>query len=161
MLKDKNDGEDSNNHEPDGQQGGGSEQNESDNSNKNGEASDDDPDPNDISIYIFKTNNKLRKFMMKISKAKAFENLIILLIILSSIQLTLENPLIDPLGTEAHVLRYCDLVMTILFTFEVVFKVIAHGFLINGKDSYLQNPWNILDFIIVVISLVSVSIPEG
>ena len=50
--------------------------------------------------------------------------------------------------------------MTILFTFEVIFKVIAHGFLLNGKNSYLRNHWNILDFIIVVISLVSVSIPD-
>jgi hypothetical protein len=28
--------------------------------------------------------------------------------------------------------------------------------LCNGKDSYIRNPWNIMDFIIVAISLISI-----
>ena len=34
--------------------------------------------------------------------------------------------------------------------------IVALGFLVNGKDSYLRNPWNIIDFFIVIISLVSI-----
>ena len=50
--------------------------------------------------------------------------------------------------------------MTVLFTFEVIIKVIALGFLFNGNDSYLKNYWNILDFFIVIISIISVTLPE-
>ena len=71
---------------------------ESDDSSSSEEKSDDNLDPNDISMWVLKTNNPLRRMMITISKAKAFENIIILLIILSSIQLTLENPLLDPHG---------------------------------------------------------------
>lgn len=98
--------------------------------------------------------------MLAISQAKWFENFIILLIVVSSVQLTLENPLLDPKGWEATSLKWCDRVMTFLFTCEVIIKVIAHGFLFNGPDSYLRVAWNRLDFIIVVISIISVAIPD-
>ena len=74
--------------------------------------------------------------------------------------MTLENPLLDPNGWEADSLKWCDRVMTLLFTFEVIIKVIAHGLLFNGPDSYLRVGWNRLDFIIVVISIISVMIPD-
>ena len=51
--------------------------------------------------------------------------------------------------------------MTILFSLEVIIKVIAHGFLLNGPDSYLRVAWNRLDFIIVIISIISVAIPDN
>jgi len=31
--------------------------------------------------------------------------------------------------------------------------MLTYGFLTNGPKSYLRNPWNILDFIIVIFSL--------
>jgi hypothetical protein len=46
-----------------------------------------------------------------------------------------------------------DYVTTVIFLFEVVIKVIGSGFLINGANSYLRNPWNVIDFFIVIISL--------
>lgn len=45
--------------------------------------------------------------------------------------------------------------MTILFTWELVIKVIVYGFLFNGENSYMRNNWNIMDFVIVTFSLVS------
>lgn len=48
-----------------------------------------------------------------------------------------------------------DIVMTILFTWELVIKVIVYGFLFNGENSYMRNNWNIMDFVIVTFSLVS------
>jgi hypothetical protein len=35
--------------------------------------------------------------------------------------------------------------------------VIALGFYFNGRKSYMKNEWNIVDFFIVVFSIVSVS----
>jgi hypothetical protein len=35
-------------------------------------------------------------------------------------------------------------------------KVVAYGFLLNGAHSYLFNPWNVLDFFIVIMSIITV-----
>merc|ERR1719502_1861806 len=39
----------------------------------------------------------------------------------------------------------------------MVLKVIATGFLMNGPNSYLKNSWNVLDFVIVVVSIVNIT----
>lgn len=36
-------------------------------------------------------------------------------------------------------------------------KIIAFGFISNGEPSYLRNPWNLVDFIIIILSVVSIS----
>ena len=46
--------------------------------------------------------------------------------------------------------------MTSAFTFEMVVKIIARGFAFAGKNSYIREPWNILDFIIVTSALLSI-----
>ena len=45
-----------------------------------------------------------------------------------------------------------DKAVTWIFISECVFKIIVYGFIANGKNSYLQNSWNILDFSIVIMS---------
>jgi len=45
--------------------------------------------------------------------------------------------------------------MTILFTLEVIIKIISKGLVLNGPKSYLRKPSNILDFIVVIVSLAS------
>lgn len=46
--------------------------------------------------------------------------------------------------------------MTVVFTFEALVKIIAAGFLFAGKDSYIREPWNILDFLIVFSALLGI-----
>jgi len=46
--------------------------------------------------------------------------------------------------------------MTAAFTFEMCIKVIAVGFAFAGKQSYIREPWNILDFLIVGSALLGV-----
>mmetsp|Transcript_41505 Transcript_41505/g.39928 ORF Transcript_41505/g.39928 Transcript_41505/m.39928 type:complete len:177 (+) Transcript_41505:540-1070(+) len=36
-------------------------------------------------------------------------------------------------------------------------RIVSLGFLFNGKYSYLRNPWNMIDFIIVIFSLAAFS----
>jgi hypothetical protein len=45
--------------------------------------------------------------------------------------------------------------MSSFFFCECITKLIALGFIGCGSKSYIRNPWNILDFIIVVSSLAS------
>ncbi len=43
---------------------------------------------------------------------------------------------------------------TVVFVFEAALKIIAFGFIMH-KRSYMRDPWNVLDFIVVVIGLIS------
>lgn len=36
-------------------------------------------------------------------------------------------------------------------------KILAFGFIANGKWSYLRNPWNILDFTIIIFSILALT----
>ena len=84
--------------------------------------------------------------------------MIILLILISTITLAFEHPLEDPNSEKMQVLEKIDIGMTAVFSLEALLKIITSGFLLNGKKSYLRNSWNILDFTIVIMSIVSLSI---
>ena len=47
-----------------------------------------------------------------------------------------------------------DIVFIIIFTVEMVFKILALGF-VFGPNAYLKDGWNDLDFVVVISSLVS------
>lgn len=104
-------------------------------------------------LYVLGPNNLLRRLTLKISTNKIFENFILGLIVFSSILLTFESPFMDPNGDLAKNLDVIDFWVTMIFTFEMTTKILSYGLIANGKDSYLNNPWNILDFIIVTFSL--------
>ena len=47
-----------------------------------------------------------------------------------------------------------DMGFLIIYTVEMILKVIALGFIME-KNSYLRDPWNILDFIVVFFGWIS------
>lgn len=83
------------------------------------------------------------------------------LIIISSITLVIDNPLTDPEAPLIVFVGYLDNCFTVLFTLEATIKIIAMGFLFNnpilkerGITAYIRNPWNMLDCIVVVASVI-------
>jgi Ion transport protein len=72
--------------------------------------------------------------------------------------LAFENPLNDPNSNLVKNLVLTDIVFSSIFAFEAFAKIVANGFIFCGKDSYLRNGWNFIDFIIVVLSIVSLAI---
>ena len=83
---------------------------------------------------------------------------IILLILASSLTLAFEHPLEDPNSETMEILNKIDIFFTAFFCLEAVLKIVSFGFLLNGKQSYLRDAWNILDFIIVVFSVLGILI---
>lgn len=90
-----------------------------------------------------------------------FENIILFLIGVSTINLALEGPLDPPDCNKLKRLKYIDYVMTACFTIEMCSKIIVYGFLFNKSQSYLRISWNILDFVIVISALISLSPSTG
>ena len=90
---------------------------------------------------------------------KWFELIILLLIFTSSAMLVIDTPLIDPNSTKQTILTTIDFVHTVLFTVEMLIKVIGLGFFTNSlKDNnlrpYIRSTWNVLDFFVVMSSLI-------
>jgi voltage-dependent calcium channel L type alpha-1S len=56
----------------------------------------------------------------------------------------------DPTSTTPNAtLNTLDYIFLLIYTVEMGFKVLAYGFFF-AKNSYIKDPWNILDFVIVV-----------
>jgi len=85
-----------------------------------------------------------------------FEYFILVAILISSITLAIENPLNNPDSMLSQCLVIINMTMTFIFLLESLLKVVATGFLFNGKTSYLRNPWNVVDFFIVFVSISSI-----
>lgn len=86
-----------------------------------------------------------------------FDYTIIIVIIVSAIGLTLDSPNQDPNSSVRVAIYWIDLLTTTMFLLEAILKNFAFGFLFNGKWSYLKQPWNIIDFSIILISLLSMT----
>ena len=104
----------------------------------------------------------------RIISHKWFETVILILIAVSSITLALDEPRVedckdlpssddDNCRTFADFLYWTDVIITGLFCLEMTFKVCAMGMWVN-KHSYLRNAWNVLDFTIVIVSVVSLAL---
>ena len=119
----------------------------------------DDKDPKiyGISLSLFSQKSKFRQLCFKIVTNPKFDYAIIFVIIVSGIQLALENPLNDPKGMLISVLTYIDIGTTAIFAVEALMKIITFGLIFNGKTSYLRKTWNILDFCIIIFSILSLT----
>src|SRR5690606_33983153 len=107
------------------------------------------------SAFTFDNNVIVAKKKKPLSRY--FENAILVLILLSSILLGIDNPLKDPRSTFARAVYYIDTVFTFLFLLEAIIKIIAMGFLfscLKDTSAYIRNMWNLLDFGVVIASLV-------
>lgn len=59
-------------------------------------------------------------------------------IIVSSIHLVIDTPLVEPNTRLDKALWIIDLVITVVFTLESLLKMIAFGLIKNGKESYFR-----------------------
>jgi Ion transport protein len=91
--------------------------------------------------------------LLKTVKTFYFEALMIIFIIISTVQLASDNPLIDENSTSSKALYSLDKVSTVIFSLESIMKIIAFGFWGCGSQSYMRNAWNVLDLIVVIVSV--------
>uniref|UniRef100_A0A0R3RAB8 Ion_trans domain-containing protein n=1 Tax=Brugia timori TaxID=42155 RepID=A0A0R3RAB8_9BILA len=97
-------------------------------------------------------------YYRKIPNFRPFEWLILLMICANCIALAVYQPYpAQDSDTKNIILEQIEYLFIVVFTIECVLKVIALGFLFH-PGAYLRNAWNILDFIIVVIGLVSTAL---
>jgi hypothetical protein len=105
------------------------------------------------SLFVLGPNNCFRVICSKLVSWKYFDNITVLAITVSTINLSIDSPLNDPNSKLSQITWYIDIAMNVVFTVEAATKIIVFGFLFNGKQSYLRTAWNIIDFFTVVTSV--------
>ncbi|XP_048404382.1 voltage-dependent L-type calcium channel subunit alpha-1C-like isoform X6 [Stegostoma tigrinum] len=111
------------------------------------------PMPDASAFFIFSTTNRFRVLCHRIVNDNIFTNLILFFILMSSISLAAEDP-VHQNTRRNQVLTYADYVFTSIFTVEIILKMTAYGAFIH-KGSFCRNYFNILDLVVVSVSLIS------
>ncbi|XP_069383311.1 voltage-dependent L-type calcium channel subunit alpha-1D isoform X26 [Paralichthys olivaceus] len=117
------------------------------------------PIPEGSAFFIFSSTNPFRVFCHKLINHQIFTNLILVFIMLSSVSLAAEDP-IRNFSARNIILGYADYVFTSMFTFEILIKMTAFGAFLH-KGAFCRNYFNLLDLLVVGVSLVSFGIQSS
>ncbi|XP_077433155.1 voltage-dependent L-type calcium channel subunit alpha-1D isoform X7 [Vanacampus margaritifer] len=137
------------------------------------------PIPEGSAFFIFSSTNPFRVFCHKLINHQIFTNLILVFIMLSSVSLAAEDPIrnfsarniilgyfdyaftaIFTVEILFKILGYADYVFTSMFTFEILIKMTAFGAFLH-KGAFCRNYFNLLDLLVVGVSLVSFGIQSS
>uniref|UniRef100_A0A8C7WLL1 Voltage-dependent L-type calcium channel subunit alpha n=1 Tax=Oncorhynchus mykiss TaxID=8022 RepID=A0A8C7WLL1_ONCMY len=117
------------------------------------------PIPEGSAFFIFSNTNLVRVACHKLTNHHIFTNLILVFIMLSSVSLAAEDP-IRNFSARNIILGYADYVFTSMFTFEILLKMTAFGAFLH-KGAFCRNYFNLLDLLVVGVSLVSFGIQSS
>ncbi|XP_028265127.1 voltage-dependent L-type calcium channel subunit alpha-1D [Parambassis ranga] len=137
------------------------------------------PIPEGSAFFIFSSTNPFRVLCHKLINHQIFTNLILVFIMLSSVSLAAEDPIrnfsarniilgyfdyaftaIFTVEILLKILGYADYVFTSMFTFEILIKMTAFGAFLH-KGAFCRNYFNLLDLLVVGVSLVSFGIQSS
>ncbi|XP_057218816.1 calcium channel, voltage-dependent, L type, alpha 1D subunit, a isoform X5 [Triplophysa rosa] len=137
------------------------------------------PIPEGSAFFIFSSTNPFRVACHKLINHHIFTNLILVFIMLSSASLAAEDPIrnfsarniilgyfdyaftaIFTVEIVLKVLGYADYVFTSMFTFEIILKMTTYGAFLH-KGAFCRNYFNLLDLLVVGVSLVSFGIQSS
>ncbi|XP_045043283.2 sodium channel protein type 9 subunit alpha isoform X1 [Desmodus rotundus] len=103
-------------------------------------------------LYVLSPFSPLRRISIKILVHSLFSMLIMCTILTNCIFMTLSNP---PDWT-----KNVEYTFTGIYTFESLIKILARGFCV-GQFTFLRDPWNWLDFIVIVFAYVTEFVDLG
>nr|XP_058139954.1 voltage-dependent T-type calcium channel subunit alpha-1G isoform X12 [Dasypus novemcinctus] len=107
------------------------------------------------SAFIFPPQSKFRLLCHRIITHKMFDHVVLVIIFLNCITIAMERPRIDPRSAERIFLTLSNYIFTAVFLAEMTVKVVALGWCF-GEQAYLRSSWNVLDGLLVLISVVDI-----
>ena len=109
------------------------------------------------SAAVASSRRSLQRWLRELLTSRLFENMMLLLLSVSSLSLAFETPESAPDDPSAIILRILDIIFSILFLVEILCNFYAFG-MAKGPDSYLQrDPWNVLDTVLVFTNVLGTS----
>ena len=111
------------------------------------------------SYYVFTKSNFIRLFCTKLCKSQFLDHFILLIIVLNSFKLVWDTYIIEIPSDSKQALasELLDIIFTSIFTAEFFVKSIAFG-LFGDRMCYLQDNWNKVDLVIVILSILDLSV---
>ncbi|KAM7382096.1 hypothetical protein PAMA_012798 [Pampus argenteus] len=107
------------------------------------------------SLYLFPPESRFRFVCNKIITHKMFDHVVLVIIFLNCITIAMERPRIEPSSAERIFLTLSNYIFTAIFVAEMAIKIVALGWCFGDK-SYLRSSWNILDGMLVMISVIDI-----
>ncbi|KAM7445212.1 hypothetical protein ABFA07_006340 [Porites harrisoni] len=104
-------------------------------------------------LFLFSPENRFRRLCHRIVNLRHFDNFMLVIIMLSSITIAIEDPVSDD-SPRNKVLMYFDYVFTAIFALEVIVKIIDVGVILH-KGAYFRDWWNVIDALVVTFNLAS------
>ncbi|KAK6640591.1 Voltage-dependent calcium channel type D subunit alpha-1 [Polyplax serrata] len=110
------------------------------------------------SLFCLTLKNPIRRLCIAVVEWKPFEYMILLTIMANCVALAIYTPYPNGDSNSTNLnLEQVEIVFLVIFTIECFGKIIAQGFIAH-QGAYLRNGWNLLDFTIVVIGLISTAL---
>ncbi|KAM4537627.1 sodium channel protein type 2 subunit alpha-like isoform 3-T3 [Fundulus diaphanus] len=97
-------------------------------------------------LYILNPFNPLRRVAIKVLVHSMFSMLIMFTILTNCAFMTLSNP--------PEWAKNVEYTFTGIYTFESLIKILARGFCV-GKFTFLRDPWNWLDFSVILMAYIT------
>ncbi|KAK3088414.1 hypothetical protein FSP39_018877 [Pinctada imbricata] len=105
------------------------------------------------SMFIFGPTNPIRRFCHFVVNLRYFDLFIMIVICASSIALATEEPVNED-AFRNQILNYFDYVFTVVFTIEMILKIIDLGVILH-PGSYFRDLWNVVDATVVIFAVVA------
>lgn len=106
-----------------------------------------------VSCFVFSKHSRLRQWTVQLLQWPWFERISMFVIFVNCVILAMYNPLDENCTeTRCQVLENVEHFVLAFFCAEMVIKMLAMG--VTGNRGYLQDKWNRLDCLIVMIGLI-------
>ena len=106
-------------------------------------------------IFVLKVYEEPRRSLIKFIEEPLFDPIILLTILANCMTMAWESPLDEPGTTKAGFINLCEWMFLLIFTVEMLSKIVALGFL-----PYLRDGWCRLDFVVVVVAWIPIFFPS-
>ncbi|XP_047673625.1 voltage-dependent T-type calcium channel subunit alpha-1G isoform X11 [Tachysurus fulvidraco] len=110
---------------------------------------------NTWSLYLFPPESRIRVSCNKFITHKMFDHVVLVIIFLNCITIAMERPKIEARSPERIFLTVSNYIFTAIFVTEMTIKVVALGWCF-GEKTYLKSSWNVLDGMLVLISVIDI-----
>jgi len=109
-----------------------------------------------ISFWCMDKDSTVRDWCIRTWQKDWFDQSVLGIIVLNTVFLAAADPTIEDTRNDAPVFFYAEFVFNILFTFEMIIKMIAMGLSPGQKPRpgtvcYFTDPWNKFDFTVVLL----------
>ncbi|CAH1186251.1 unnamed protein product [Phyllotreta striolata] len=101
------------------------------------------------SVFYFSPFNPIRKTCIYLCTNQYFDYLVMATILLNCVFLAM-----------AETIEEAEYIFLAIYTLEMLIKTIAKGFILN-KYTYLRNPWNWLDFVVITSGYATIGMEVG